>query len=129
VKIEGFDHIVIRVHDLERSIKFYTNVLNCQIERARMDLGLVHLRAGNAFIDLIGVNTILGQKGGDAPSKGGRNLDHFCLRVVDFQITKVIEHLKKHNVEIGDTGTRFGSTGDGESIYIYDPDTNQIELR
>ena len=80
-QIQDIDHIVLRVSDLERMIDFYCKVLGCSLEWRRPDLGLVHLRAGSAMIDLVPVDGKLGSVGGAAPGKEGRNMDHVCLRV------------------------------------------------
>ena len=61
--IEDIDHVVVRVSDLERMIQFYCTVLGCSVQWRRPDLGLVHLRAGKAMIDLIPVDGRLGRRG------------------------------------------------------------------
>ena len=47
--------------------RFYCDVLGCQIERARQDIGLIQMRAGQSLIDLVPVDGELGKKGGAAP--------------------------------------------------------------
>ncbi|MBL8671880.1 MAG: VOC family protein, partial [Alphaproteobacteria bacterium] len=63
----GLDHVVVRARDIERLIAFYRDGLGCTVERRRPDLGLVHLRAGRSFIDLVDVAGPIGRKGGAAP--------------------------------------------------------------
>jgi len=125
----GIDHVVIRVRDLEAMIAFYCDVAGCTVERRRDDIGLVQLRAGAALIDLVPVDGVLGSKGGAAPGPEGRNMDHLCLRIADFEIEAVRAHLKSHGVEPGEEGLRYGSTGEAVSIYFTDPDGNALELR
>ncbi len=125
----GIDHVVIRTRDLEAMIAFYCEVIGCTVERRRDDIGLIQLRAGDALIDLVPVAGVLGAKGGAAPGPEGRNMDHLCLRIADFQIKAVRAHLKSHGVKLGDEGLRYGSTGEAVSIYISDPDGNDLELR
>jgi glyoxylase I family protein len=125
----GIDHVVIRVRDLEAMIAFYCDVVGCTVERRRDDIGLVQLRAGAALIDLVPVGGVLGSKGGAAPGLEGRNMDHLCLRLADFEIEAVRAHLKSHGVEPGEEGLRYGSTGEAVSIYFTDPDGNALELR
>ena len=36
--------------------KFYCDVLGCSVERARQDIGLIQLRAGQSLIDLVPVD-------------------------------------------------------------------------
>ena len=83
-KIRALDHLVLRVVDVERMIRFYGDVLGCVVERRVDGLGLVQLRAGDSLIDFVAVDGNLGRAGGAAPGREGRNLDHFCLRVDGF---------------------------------------------
>lgn len=125
----GIDHVVIRARDLDAMLTFYCDVLGCTVERRRDDLGLIQLRAGNALIDLVPIDGMLGRKGGGAPGVEGRNMDHLCLRIVDFDIKAARAHLKAHGIEPGEEGLRYGSTGEALSLYLRDPDGNDLELR
>jgi catechol 2,3-dioxygenase-like lactoylglutathione lyase family enzyme len=128
-QIQDIDHIVLRVSDLERMIDFYCNVLGCRLEWRRPDLGLVHLRAGSAMIDLVPVDGKLGNLGGAAPGKEGRNMDHVCLRVLPFDVAQIVQHLESHAARVGEIRPRFGAEGEGVSIYVYDPEDNLVELK
>lgn len=125
----GIDHVVIRARDVDAMLTFYCDVLGCTVERRREDLGLIQLRAGDALIDLVRVDGKLGAMGGAAPGVEGRNMDHLCLRIADFDVKTVRAHLKAHGVEPGEEGLRYGSTGEAISIYLSDPDGNALELR
>ena len=128
-QILGLDHVVLRVSDMSRMVRFYCEVLGCRIEREREELGLVQLRAGQSLIDLIEVEGELGRKGGAAPGKEGRNMDHVCLRVEPFDSGAIAAHLLAHGVVPGETATRYGAEGPGLSVYINDPDGNTVELK
>ena len=129
IHVLGLDHVVLRVTDALRMTRFYCDVLGCRIERSRQELGLVQLRAGQSMIDLVTVDGELGQKGGAAPGKEGRNMDHFALQIEPFDPLAVIAHLIKHGVVPGETKQRYGANGTGPSIYISDPEGNTIELK
>lgn len=129
IHIREIDHIVLRVIDLDASIRFYTGVLGCSIERRRDDLGLVQLRAGRSLIDLVPVDGPLGRAGGAAPGPDARNVDHFCVRVDPFDQPQILRDLESAGVRVGEIGTRFGAEGDGPSIYVFDPDGNTVELK
>ena len=129
IHVLGLDHVVLRVQDAPRMTKFYCDVLGCAIERARQDIGLIQLRAGQSLIDLVPVDGELGSKGGAAPGPEGRNMDHLCLRVEPWDQLAVIAHLIKHGVVPGETKKRYGADGYGPSIYINDPEGNVIELK
>jgi glyoxylase I family protein len=128
-RIRDIDHVVLRVVDLERMIDFYSGVLNCTVEWRRPDLGLVHLRAGNAMIDLVPVDGKLGRLGGAPPGKEGRNVDHVCLRVEPFEVDSIVAHLQARGARVGEIRPRFGAQGEGVSIYVYDPEDNLVELK
>ena len=128
-RIRDIDHVVLRVTDLERMIDFYSGVLGCSVEWRRPDLGLVHLRAGNAMIDLVPVDGMLGRKGGAAPGKEARNMDHVCLRVEPFDQDTIVKHLESHGARVGEIRPRFGAQGESVSIYVYDPEDNLVELK
>ena len=128
-QILGLDHVVLRVSDMSRMVRFYCEVLGCRIEREREELGLVQLRAGQSLIDLIEVEGELGRKGGAAPGREGRNMDHVCLRVEPFDSGAIAAHLLAHGVVPGETATRYGAEGSGLSVYINDPDGNTVELK
>lgn len=123
------DHLVLRVVDLARMERFYCEVLGCSVERRQERLGLVQLRAGAALIDLVPVDGELGRAGGAAPGPEGRNLDHFCLRVHDFDPAAIGTHLRAHGVEPGPVERRYGAEGEGPSIYLHDPEGNLVELK
>lgn len=125
----GIDHVVIRTRDLDAMIAFYCDVIGCTVERRRDDIGLIQLRAGDALIDLVPVDGKLGARGGAAPGAEGRNMDHLCLRIADFEIDSVRAHLASQGVATGEEGLRYGSTGEAVSIYLSDPDGNELELR
>ena len=127
--VQGIDHVVIRVIDVEGMIRFYQDVLGCAVERRLDDLGLVQLRAGWSLIDLVDVNGELGQKGGAAPGDEARNMDHLCLRIDPFDEAKIRAHLGAHGIEAGDLATRYGAEGVGPSLYIQDPEGNTVELK
>jgi glyoxylase I family protein len=128
-QILGLDHIVLRVRDLPRMARFYCDVLGCRIEREREELGLLQLRAGQSLIDLVAVDGELGKKGGAAPGKEGRNMDHVCLRVEPFDSGAIAAHLLAHGVVPGETKSRYGAEGPGPSLYISDPEGNTVELK
>jgi glyoxylase I family protein len=129
VRLLSLDHIVLRCRDSERMIRFYCDALGCTIERTVARLGLVHLRAGSAQIDLVSVDGELGRKGGAAPGAEGRNLDHFCLRIEPFEFESLRVHLARFGIELEPPAERFGADGTGPSIYIRDPEGNTIELK
>lgn len=128
-KIQTIDHLVLRVADLAPMLNFYVNVLGCTLDRVQEELGLYQVRAGDSLIDLITVDGKLGRAGGCAPGREGRNLDHFCLRVEPFDGEKIRAYLSEQGIEAGEPALRYGAQGQGLSLYLSDPEGNEVELR
>jgi glyoxylase I family protein len=125
VRLGGLDHVVLRVGDLDRAISFYQRVLGCRVERELQQPRLVQLRAGAALIDLVPASL----SPHDAADKAGRNMDHFCVRVLGFDAAALKAHLQRNGVDPGEVHERYGAEGYGPSIYIADPDGNTVELK
>jgi len=130
IEIIGIDHIVLRTTKLDEMLGFYCDVLGCKIERKNSrKLGLTQLRAGNALIDLVRVDSQIGKLGGGPPSKTENNLDHFCLQLKLITEKNIKTHLELHKITVGKFADRYGAQGTGRSIYIKDPEGNTVELR
>jgi glyoxylase I family protein len=129
IRIRDVDHLVLRVRALEPMIDFYCRVIGCSVEWRRPELGLVHLRAGNALIDLVTVDGPTGSRRGAGPGAEGHNVDHFCLRVEDFDLDTVVKHLEASGVATGKIASRYGANGRGMSVYLSDPEGNGVKLK
>lgn len=120
MRVVDFDHLVLNVADVERSLAFYTGPLGLAAERVD------EWRAGKLPFPSVRINerTIL-----DLVSKprGESNVDHFCLVVEPLDWQEVID-AGTFTVLEGPVG-RSGARGDATSIYVADPDGNSIELR
>jgi catechol 2,3-dioxygenase-like lactoylglutathione lyase family enzyme len=127
--LQRIDHLVLRVRDVPRMLRFYVEVLGCTLEREQPEIGLHQLRAGDSLIDLVSVDGRLGRAGGAAPGKEGRNLDHLCLRIEPFDEAAIARHLRSHGVESGPVESRYGAQGEGPSIYLHDPEDTVVELK
>tara|TARA_R110001606_G_scaffold348746_1_gene498446 strand:- start:85728 stop:86129 length:402 start_codon:yes stop_codon:yes gene_type:complete len=129
IKPKGIDHIVLRTERYQQLIDFYCNVLGCKLELSKNRLGLTHLRAGNALIDIVDVNGKLGMLGGNAPDDKGNNIDHFCLQIALRGEQELQEYLHSRGVICGEFQDRYGAQGMGRSLYIKDLVGNNLELR
>ena len=129
VKITELDHIVLRNKDVEVSLKFYTEVLGLQAER------IDEWRAGEVRFPSARINadTIIDFFGTDQEpigKEGGKNQDHYCMVIEPTDMEELKSKFEAMGVEIqAGPGKRWGSHGDGISLYIYDPDDNVVELR
>ena len=129
VKITEMDHIVLRNKDVEVSLRFYTDVLGMQAERVEQ------WRAGEVRFPSARINadTIIDFFGTDQEpigKDGAKNQDHCCMVIEPTDMEELKAKFEAMGVEIqAGPGQRWGSHGDGISLYIYDPDDNVVELR
>lgn len=120
VRVTGFDHLVLTVDDVERSLEWYGELGLAPVRVEEWRAGKVpfpSLRVdATTIIDFIprGGEVIRDQSGVGRP----RNVDHICLVVEPTDLS-----------HLGTTGTRYGAQGDGTSVYVNDPDGNVVELR
>jgi lactoylglutathione lyase len=113
IQITGVDHVVLHVSDVQRSKKFYTEILG--MTAYREDDGQAFLHAGQQGVALF-------KKGGDAPLTVGNDLNHLALNVE----TGTYETLKAELERNGVTVT--GRPGDDRCIYFRDPDGHRLQL-
>lgn len=121
MKVIGLDHIVLRTPDVERALTFYTTTLG--LEPVKAD----EWRSGEAGFPSVRVNatTIIDLVAG-TPAEGPGNLHHFCLVVEPLDWASEIAQ----GLTIDDgPDARSGAQGDGQSVYLRDPDGNIVELR
>ena len=129
VKIIELDHIVLRVRDVETSLRFYTQVLGLPAERVEQ------WRAGEVRFPSVRLNadTIIDLFASDQQPigrEGSKNQDHFCMVIEPTDMEELKAKFEGIGVDIqAGPGKRWGSRGDGISLYIYDPDDNVVELR
>jgi catechol 2,3-dioxygenase-like lactoylglutathione lyase family enzyme len=123
VRVIGFDHLVLRVQDVERSLAFYLGQLGLTPERVepwrRGEVGFPSVR--------INAETILDLLQAPADHAGTENVDHLCLVVEPTDWDAVIAS-GEFDVLSGPSALS-GAQGEGEAIYVRDPDGNVIELR
>jgi len=130
IEVAGIDHIVLRTTKLDEMLKFYRDMLGCQVERELSpEFGLTQLRAGTALIDIVVVDSELGRMGGGPPTETENNVDHFCLQIEPLPEADIAKHLESFGIEVGEFAERYGAQGFGNSIYIKDPQGNTVELR
>ena len=126
--LEGLDHVVLLVGDMERAKDFYCGVLGCTVDAALPQHGMLQLRAGASLIDLVDISTDEGAWA-KPPVAGGRNLDHVCIATGPWEEARMRAHLAAYGVAIVEEGIRYGARGDGLSFYVADPFGNFIELK
>ena len=148
IVIRGIDHIVLSVADVDRALAFYAGLLGLQVEREAEfragQVGFPSVRIDERFvIDLFpraapdDPSTRTGANGGAAAPEGAAatapsapNLDHFCLVTDMEELGPVIAQLEQHQVPIlRGPVPRWGAQGMAMSVYVRDPDGNELEIR
>ena len=126
--LEGLDHVVLLVDDMEAATRFYTEVIGCTVDRALPQYGMLQLRAGASLIDLVETSSAEGAWAKPEVA-GGRNMDHAALATGPWDPDALRAHLAGHGIGIVEEGIRYGARGDGLSFYVRDPAGNTIELK
>jgi catechol 2,3-dioxygenase-like lactoylglutathione lyase family enzyme len=127
-QIIGMDHIVLNVSDIDRSLAFYSGTLGLKGERIeefrRGEVGFPSVRIDEGT--LIDLNRL--DAGGD--SGRAKNLNHFCLVAAEIDLGELVSHLKNEGVTITqEPVSRWGARGRATSVYVLDPDGNEVEIR
>jgi catechol 2,3-dioxygenase-like lactoylglutathione lyase family enzyme len=119
VRVTGFDHLVLVVADVERSLAWYVDELGLEPERVE------EWRAGQVFFPSVRISptSVIDIVAG---AREGTNVDHLCLVVAD----DVAEIAVSGRFEVVDgPDQRWGAQGTATSVYVKDPDGNVVELR
>ena len=124
IKVRNVGHVVLKVREIERSARFYRDVLGLK-EVARDNFGrtMAFFSTGDNHHDV----AIL-EVGPDAalPESGAVGLYHVALRIgttLD-ELRAAKAHLEAH----GYTKLRLTDHRVSQSIYLNDPDGNGVEL-
>lgn len=130
IDVVDFDHVAIRVSDLDRALGFYRDLLGMSVrDRERYEAGevpYVAVVAGGRHVHLVPT---------DEPFDVGG--EHLCLLVrsneVDSreELDALLEDLRERGVEIeaGEPRKRYGAYGRAWAAYVRDPDGRRVELK
>lgn len=118
----ALDHIVLVVTDPERTLAWYAH--HAGLAGVRVE----EWRAGEAPFPSLRVDaaTIIDLVPGlDDPGPRG-HLDHICFVVSRADLDALAA---EPDLTIEASGPRYGARGDGQSIYVRDPDGLTVEFR
>lgn len=124
VRIRKLGHVVIQVRDLQRSVRFYTEVLNFRVSDDST--------TGGVFLTTVGDHHTIGLfpsdgENAEVPSKGAIRLHHFAFEVGSLEeLFEVRSYLKERGVPIVWEGRR--AMGAHTSVEFLDPDGYHLEL-
>lgn len=120
--ITSLDHLVLTVKSIERTVRFYTDILG--MEEEVFGGGRVALKFGCQKINLHQSGQEFEPKA-HLPMPGSADI---CL-LTDLPIEEAFEHVADKGVSIIEgIVARTGATGPIRSFYFRDPDNNLIEV-
>jgi len=118
---EGLDHVAIAVTDLERSRRFYEDVLGLERVHDEWDVPVV-LAANGSGLALFHEDLHPSSTPDDVEPPAVRIL-HIAFRLDRSGFEDARDALAERGIE-----TRFSDHGISHSLYFDDPDGHQIEL-
>jgi catechol 2,3-dioxygenase-like lactoylglutathione lyase family enzyme len=121
LKTEGVLHFTIPVKDLDRSEKFYVDILG--MEKMRRTGHMVFLRAGgrDSFVLTYSEKPI-------DPNAEGKHEIHSAFRLTPEEYDRAKAFLASKGIKIFKEENRRTGTFQGRSAYFLDPDRNVIEI-
>lgn len=119
-KCKGIAHFSIPVSDLERSTRFYQEVVGCTLITTD---GRKH-----SFMDAGGTCILLCAETGAINPPERRDLVHHAFVVTPEQLAAAKAHLTAHGAEIIEEEDRDGGTVNGPRVYFRDPDGTRLEF-
>jgi catechol 2,3-dioxygenase len=124
IQVRNVGHVVLKVRDIERSARFYRDVLGLkEVARGNFGRPMAFFSTGDNHHDVAVLEV-----GPDAPPTppGAVGLYHVALRIgttLD-ELRAAKAHLEAH----GYTKLRLSDHRVSQSIYLDDPDGNGVEL-
>lgn len=130
VDVVDFDHVAIRVSDIDRALEFYGNLLELEVrDRERFENGevpYVAVVAGGRHLHLV-------------PTDGEFDVggEHVCLLLRSSEtdsesgMEALLDDLREAGVEVeeGEPYERYGAYGRDWAVYVRDPDGRRVELK
>jgi catechol 2,3-dioxygenase-like lactoylglutathione lyase family enzyme len=125
--LKGIEHVLLLVQGMDSALAFYEDVLGARLETRIRRYAMAELRAGASHIDLVDTSAPEGAWA-RPPVEGGRNVDHFAMRLDSCEAAAVRQHLVACGATVVEE--RLSEEPDGEklSFYVRDPSGNLVEL-
>ncbi len=113
IKTTGIDHVVLWVSDLERSKRFYVDLLGMKVH---------HESDWQSFLWSGEQQVALFAQRDGSPVKTGAELNHMALRMEPTSYEDVKARLEQEGIEVS------GRAGDPSCVYFSDPDGHRLQL-
>ena len=124
IRIRKLGHVVIQVRNLERSMRFYTEVLNFRVSD--------NATAGGVFLTAVGDHHTIGLfpsdgESAELPAAGAVRLHHLAFQVGSMEeLFDIRAYLQERGVPIVFEGRR--ALGGHTSVEFLDPDGYHLEV-
>ena len=125
VRVRKLGHVVFTVRNIERSIKFYQEMLNCRISDVN--------ERGMVFLNLCGDHHTIGLMEAEAGAEaehhapGQLGLNHFAMEVASLdELFEIRDFLRAKGVTITSEGRK--GPGSNVDVSFLDPDGYHLEL-
>ena len=124
IRIRKLGHVVIQVRNLERSMRFYTEVLNFRVSD--------NATAGGVFLTAVGDHHTIGLfpsdgESAELPAEGAVRLHHLAFQVGSMEeLFDIRAYLQERGVPIVFEGRR--ALGGHTSVEFLDPDGYHLEV-
>ena len=112
LKVSGIDHVVLHVEDLDRSKRFYIDLLGFEI---------AHEGGRNSFLRC-GTQQVALFERKDRDIHAGDEMNHMALRLAAGEFAEVKGILEAEGIKV------TGRPGDDECIYFSDPDGHRLQV-
>ena len=119
-----YDHVSLRVTNLERSVGFYGDVMELDLVSRREDDSQAVFRIGEALLVLFcrseyrPVNPVV---------KTGADHVAFCLDEASYDA--LLKRLKERDLVVRGPTMKKGAFGEGLATYFCDPDGHELEIK
>lgn len=128
LRVRSLDHFVLRVRNVDSSLRFYRDVLGLDVENEdawrQGTKPFVSVRIGEQLLDLVPDPTY------DPAAASAGGFLHFCV-TAEGDFDGVVRTLRDAGVPLlhDQPISRGGARGDGLSIYAQDPDGYIVEVK
>ena len=112
LKVNGIDHVVLHVKDLDRSKRFYIDLLGFEI---------AHEGGRNSFLRC-GTQQVALFERTERDIHAGDEMNHMALRLAAGEYEEVKATLEAEGIKV------TGRPGDDHCIYFSDPDGHRLQV-